>query len=345
MSKTEEIRIDEEEELEDLEDLIDKNTEEQQSGDEIREIVVEDQDAGKRLDAWCAEQVDTLSRSRIKELIGEEDIVVDGKKAKASQKLKAGQMVTVRVRLPKPIEAVPQNLPIEIVYEDEDVCVVNKEQGMVVHPAHGTPDGTLVNALLYHLKDLSGVGGELRPGIVHRIDKDTSGLLLVAKNDNAHQKLSEQFKDHSITREYVALVKGIVPNNSGKIDMPIGRDPKDRKKMAVTDRNSKHAVTHFEVLERYAQGYTLCRFRLETGRTHQIRVHMKQIGYPIAGDPLYGGDKKNPFKTNGQLLHARKIGFIHPVTGEYLEFTHTIPDQFRKVLNSLTPYEHNELDI
>lgn len=296
-----------EEDLDDLEELIEKDTGETEAGDEIREIVVEDQDAGKRLDAWCAEQVDTLSRSRIKELIGEEDILVEGKKAKASQKLKAGQNVTIRIRLPKPIEAVPQDLPVEIVYEDEDVCVVNKEQGMVVHPAHGTPDGTLVNALLYHLKDLSGVGGELRPGIVHRIDKDTSGLLLIAKNDNAHQKLSEQFKDHSITREYVALVKGIVPNNSGKIDMPIGRDPKDRKKMAVTDRNSKHAVTHFEVLERYAQGYTLCKFKLETGRTHQIRVHLKAIGHPIIGDPLYNPESIERFGLARQALHASDL--------------------------------------
>lgn len=304
----------------------------------ILSITAHEDDAGKRLDAWCAARAPELSRSRIKLLIGDEDILINGKKARPAQKLNAGDLVTITLKLPTEISARPQDIPIEIVYQDADVIVVNKPQGMVVHPAHGTPDGTLVNALLYHVHDLSGIGGELRPGIVHRIDKDTSGLLMAAKNDAAHKSLAAQLKDHSVTREYVALVKGILPNDSGKIDMPIGRDPKNRKRMTVTDRNAKEAVTRFEVLQRYTEGYTLCRFRLETGRTHQIRVHMKHIGYPIAGDPLYGGEKRNPFPTSGQLLHARKLGFVHPSTGKYMEFTAELPEAFARILDRLTPY-------
>ena len=300
-------------------------------------LKVDENGAGQRIDAWCAEREPRLSRSRIKQLIENGDILADGKAVRPSRKLKAGEDISIALSLPSEIEAKPENIPLDIVYEDSDVIVVNKPQGLVVHPAHGTPDGTLVNALLYHIDDLSGIGGELRPGIVHRIDKDTSGLLMAAKNDIAHQSLSKQLKAHSVTREYLALVKGIMPDNSGRIDMPVGRDPKNRKRMAVTDKNSKEAVTHFEVLERYAEGYTLCRFRLETGRTHQIRVHMKQIGNPLAGDPMYGGDRKNPFHTEGQLLHAGKLGFIHPVTGEYLEFTAPLPDYFTRILESLTP--------
>ena len=209
----------------------------------------------------------------------------------------------------------------------------------MVHPAPGSPSGTLVNALMHHTGALSNINGVYRPGIIHRIDKDTSGLLMVAKNNAAHQNLTEQLKAHTITRQYKALVKGIMENNRGTIDMPIGRHPKDRVRMAVVKENSKEAVTHFETLKRYAEGYTLMQFRLETGRTHQIRVHMQAIGYPIAGDPLYKGDKKNPFKTEGQCLHAELLGFKHPRTGEYMEFSAPLPEAFQAILDGLKEIE------
>lgn len=297
------------------------------------ELIVEE--AGKRLDVYCSEQVPEIGRTFIQKLIKDGKVQVNGKKAKASYKVKNNDQINLEIEPPKEISAEPQDIPLDIVYEDSDLIVVNKPQGLVVHPAPGTPDGTLVNALLFHTKDLSGIGGELRPGIVHRIDKDTSGLLVVAKNDKAHHFLSSLLEKHDIEREYVALVKGLVENNSGTINMPIGRDPKDRKKRAVTNINSKEAITHFKVLKRYQDGYTLCKFNLETGRTHQIRVHMKEIGHPIVGDPVYGGDRGIPFETNGQLLHARKLGFIHPESGEKLLFEAEIPEHFQKVLDQL----------
>ncbi len=231
-----------------------------------------------------------------------------------------------------------EDIPLDIVYEDGDVLVVNKPKGMVVHPAPGNYTGTLVNALMYHTTDLSRINGVNRPGIIHRIDKDTSGLLMVAKNDLAHKSLSAQLKDHSITRQYRALVKGIIKEERGTVDMPIGRHPVDRVRMAVVKERDKgkEAVTHFEVMARYpGKNYTLMTFRLETGRTHQIRVHMQAIGHPIAGDTLYKGDKGNPFKTQGQCLHAELLGFVHPRTGEYMEFRAPLPEYFEKILKGL----------
>ena len=253
---------------------------------------------------------------------------------KVSYKLKKDDVITGKIPELKEIEAKAENIPIEVVYEDDDLLVVNKPQGMVVHPAAGNLEGTLVNALLFRCGDsLSGINGEKRPGILHRIDKDTSGLLLVAKNDNAHVYLAEQIKEHSLTREYKALVHGNVKEDSGTVNAPIGRSDKDRKKMTITYKNSKEAVTHFFVMERF-EGYTLLRLRLETGRTHQIRVHMSKKGNSVVGDKTYGL-KKEPFNLAGQLLHAYKIGFIHPTTKEYMEFESELPKRFAEVLEKL----------
>jgi 23S rRNA pseudouridine1911/1915/1917 synthase len=296
---------------------------------------VSPEEAGRRLDAFCADACPDLSREHIKKIIGEGGIAVDGAVYKPSYKVTAGEEIHIRVPDPVPCEAQPEDIPLNIVYEDGDVLVVDKPKGMVVHPAPGNYTGTLVNALLYHTTDLSGIGGVARPGIIHRIDKDTSGLLMVAKNDLAHLSLSAQLKDHSITRQYRALVRGIVKEDRGTVDMPIGRHPKDRVRMAVVAEGGRAAVTHFEVVERFDKGYTLMTFRLETGRTHQIRVHMLAIGHPIAGDTLYKGDRGNPFKTQGQCLHAEKLGFIHPRTGEYMEFTSPLPEYFERIIKGL----------
>ena len=289
---------------------------------------------GERLDVFLSGQIEDLTRSRIQKLINDGNITVNGLSAKANTKLKAGDKIEVEIPEPKETEIVAEEIPLDIVYEDEHMLVVNKSQGMVVHPAAGNYSGTLVNALMAYCGDtLSGINGEIRPGILHRIDKDTSGLLLVAKNDTAHTGLSQQIKEHSLTREYIALVYGNIKTDSGTIDAPIGRDEKDRKKMTITEKNSKNAVTHFFVEERFDK-YTLVRCRLETGRTHQIRVHMSKNGHPIVGDPVYGR-KKEEFKLNGQLLHAFKVGYIHPVSGEYMEFTRELPEYFSEVLEKL----------
>lgn len=288
---------------------------------------------GVRLDAFVSGTCD-ISRSLAADIIDQGLVTVNGKKAKKSAKLSAGDEVSVEMPELSEPEAVPQDIPLDIVYEDADLLVVNKPKGMVVHPAPGNPDGTLVNALLYHCKgSLSGINGVLRPGIVHRIDKDTSGLLIVAKNDKSHNHLAEQIKEHSFTREYRAVVYGNVKNDSGTVDAPIGRDPKNRQRMAVVYVNSKPAVTHYEVLKRY-EGFTFMKFRLETGRTHQIRVHMASLGHPLAGDPVYG-PKKVISSLQGQCLHAGLIGFIHPTTGEYMEFTSEIPTYFSDYLKAL----------
>lgn len=290
--------------------------------------------SGARLDVFLAETNADLTRSRIQKLISDGNITVNGSAAKANYKLREGDRIELTLPPPKDTELKAEEIPLDIVYEDEHMLVVNKPQGMVVHPAAGNLEGTLVNALMAHCGDnLSGINGEIRPGILHRIDKDTSGLLLVAKDDRAHLGLSEQIKEHSLTREYMALVHGRIKEDSGTIDAPIGRDPKDRKKMTITEKNSRDAVTHFYVLERFDK-YTLVRCRLETGRTHQIRVHMSKNGHPIVGDPIYGR-KKEEFKLNGQLLHARKVGYIHPVFGEYMEFEREAPDYFEEVLTRL----------
>ena len=302
--------------------------------DEIKLLKVSEGEEG-RLDKYLSDKLEDMTRSYLKKLISDDKaVLVNGNPAKPNYKLKPGDIIDLAVPEPIELEIKAENIPLDIVYEDNDMLVVNKPQGMVVHPAAGNYTGTLVNALLYHCGDsLSGINGEKRPGIVHRIDKDTSGLLLVAKNDNAHQKLSSQIKEHSLTRAYKALVHGNIKQDSGRIDAPIGRHPSDRKKMTITDKNSREAVTNFRVLERYGR-YTFVECILETGRTHQIRVHMSKNGHPIVGDKTYGV-KKEEFNLAGQLLHAYKVGFIHPVSGEYMEFVSELPDYYMNVLDRL----------
>ena len=285
-----------------------------------------------RLDAFVAENTD-ISRSRAVKLIETGDITVNGSSVNKKASLKVGDRVEVLVPDAVPLEAKAEDIPLDILYEDGDLLVVNKPKGMVVHPAAGNFDGTLVNALLSHCKgSLSGIGGVMRPGIIHRIDKNTSGLLMVAKNDNSHQHLAAQIKEHSFVREYEAVVYGNVKNDNGTVNAPIGRHPVKRKQMAVTDKNSKEAVTHYTVIQRY-NGFTHVRCRLETGRTHQIRVHMAYIGHSLAGDDVYG-PKKVIKELEGQCLHAKKLGFIHP-NGQYLEFESELPDYFQKFLVKL----------
>lgn len=289
---------------------------------------------GIRVDKYIADAEIGLSRSAAVGLIENGGVTVNGQRVNKKSKLKLGDTISVSIPDPIPYEAKAEDIPIDIVYEDNDLLVVNKPKGMVVHPAAGNYEGTLVNALLYHCGDsLSGINGVMRPGIVHRIDKDTSGLLIVAKNDKAHASLAEQIKAHSFTREYEAVVFGNLKTDEGTVDAPIGRNPNDRKKMCVTERNSKHAVTHYRVLSRY-KGYTHIRCILETGRTHQIRVHMAYLGHPVAGDQVYGvkGEKLN---FSGQCLHAKKIGFIHPKSGKYMEFDSVLPEYFDSFLNKL----------
>jgi len=291
--------------------------------------------AGDRIDKYAAEALEGegYSRTQIQDWIRAGAVTVNGRTVKPNYKVAEGDIVSVRV--PDTVETAvePEHIPLDIVYEDGDVIVINKPRGLVVHPAPGHASGTVVNALLYHCKDLSGIGGVARPGIVHRIDKDTSGLLMAAKNDLAHASLSEQLKAHSVTRKYIALAHGNIPHDNGTIDAPIGRDPKDRKLFAVTERGGKHAVTHFAVLERIHNDYTLLELQLETGRTHQIRVHMKYIGHPLAGDPMYGRSKS--VALDGQALHAAVLGFDHPRTGQRLTFEAPLPDDFEHVLASL----------
>lgn len=298
----------------------------------VFEISAENQ--GERLDKLISLEEETLSRSAVQKLIDEGKVTVNGKTVTKSLKLKAGDVVYLEIPDPVELKAEPQDIPVEIIFEDDDLLVVNKPRGMVVHPAPGNPDGTLVNALLFHCKGrLSSINGVIRPGIVHRIDKDTSGLLIVAKNDNSHAHLAGQIKEHSFRRQYFAVVHGKMPEDKGTINLPLGRSRNDRKKQAVNGLNPRNAVTHYEVLERF-QGYDYCRFTLETGRTHQIRVHCQALGHPIVGDAVYGMPK-NPFGLEGQCLHAAVIGFVHPVTGEYLEFSSPLPDYFTDILNKL----------
>ncbi|MDN6692763.1 MAG: RluA family pseudouridine synthase, partial [Enterococcus sp.] len=271
------------------------------------------------------------SRSQIQQWIKEQHVSIDGKVIKANYKVSAGDHVLIEIPVPETLDLVPENMNLEIVYEDEDVVVVNKPQGMVVHPSAGHPNGTLVNGLLYQIKNLSTINDVVRPGIVHRIDKDTSGLLMVAKNDRAHESLAQQLKDKTSLRKYVALVHGEIPHEKGRIEAPIGRSKVNRKMQAVIE-GGKSAVTHFEVLKRF-EGYTLIELQLETGRTHQIRVHMNYIGYPVAGDPLYG--PKKTLKGNGQFLHAKLLGFEHPTTGENMVFEAPLPEIFKKTLKQL----------
>lgn len=295
---------------------------------------ISEESTGVRIDKFIVQNTEDITRSTIQNYIESGNVLVNDKAVNKNYKLRAGDVVTLTVPVAVPMEATPENIPLDIVYEDNDLIVVNKPKNMVVHPAPGNYSGTLVNALLYHCgSSLSGINGVLRPGIVHRIDKNTSGLLIVAKNDASHKGLAKQIKEHSFTRRYQAVVYGNFKEDKGTINLPIGRNPSDRKKMTVTEKNSRNAVTHFQVVERYS-GFTHIAVTLETGRTHQIRVHMAHTGHPVAGDDVYG-PKKVIAKLNGQCLHADKIGFIHPVTGEYLEFTSTLPDYFTDFLNEL----------
>ena len=291
--------------------------------------------AGLRLDKAITLLCEDLSRNAVQQLLDEGNILVNGKSENKKYSVKYNDVISVTLPEPKTLSVAPENIPLDIVFEDEYLLVVNKPKGMVVHPAAGNYSGTLVNALLYHCGDsLSGINGVIRPGIVHRIDKDTSGLLVVAKTDAAHKGLAQQIKEHSFTREYKTVVVGNIKDDSGTVDAPIGRHPKDRKKQAVTDRNSRNAVTHFEVIERF-NGFTYLKVRLETGRTHQIRVHMAYRGTPVAGDVIYGNPKKT-YGLQGQCLHAATIGFVHPITNEYLEFTADLPEYFKDFLKRIS---------
>ncbi|MDE6092022.1 MAG: RluA family pseudouridine synthase [Ruminococcus sp.] len=299
---------------------------------EIINLSVGDESSGGRIDKYISDNIDGLTRSAVQGLIEKENILVNGKNTSKNYKIKSDDCISVEIPEPQVMDAVPDNIPLDIVYEDNDLLVVNKPKGMVVHPAHANYNGTLVNALLYHCgESLSGINGVIRPGIVHRIDKNTSGLLIVAKNDKSHLHLAQQIKEHSFTREYEAVATGYFKDISGTIDAPIGRHKTDRKKMCVTTENSRNAVTHYSVIKQYG-GFAYVRLRLETGRTHQIRVHLSYIGHAVLGDDVYG----KPYRDlDGQCLHARKIGFIHPTTSEYMEFTSELPDYFRKVLNKI----------
>ncbi len=301
----------------------------------IKELVIKS--GGNRLDKAIAELDKDISRMMVQKLIDDEKITVNGKQEKASYKVKENDLIKIILEEPKEVKLKAENIPLNVIYEDADIIVVNKEKGMVVHPGNGNPDGTLVNAIMTRCKDsLSGIGGELRPGIVHRIDKDTSGVIVVAKNDKSHINISKQIKDHKAKKTYLALVRGIVKENEATIDMPISRSSKDRKKMAV-DRNGKNAITHIKVLKRYKEN-TLLEVNIETGRTHQIRVHLSQIGYPIVGDYTYSNGK-NRFNVVGQMLHAYKIKFKHPTTNEDVEFTADLPKYFKDVLDQLEKEE------
>ncbi len=296
-------------------------------------LVVDEINKGKRLDSYISDNMDKISRSFAQKLIENQQVTINGKNEKASYKVCAGDNIQVDVPEAQGTKLKAQDIPVDVVYEDKDIIVVNKPKGMVVHPANGNPDGTLVNAILAMCKDsLSGIGGEIRPGIVHRLDKDTSGLLIIAKNDEAHVKMSKQIQDRLVTKKYIALIRGVVKDDEATIDMPIARSKVDRKKMAV-DKDGKQAVTHFKVIKRY-RGYTLLEIKIDTGRTHQIRVHMAKIGYPVVGDMVYSNGK-NEFGIEGQMLHAKSLEFSHPITGKKMHLEAPLPEYFTKVLEEL----------
>jgi len=299
---------------------------------EIIQIYV-DEDDMERLDAYVSKEIDEISRTYVQKLIKDGFVYVNKKQLKSSYLVKEGDLITVNLPEPKKLEIIPEDLPIDIVYEDDDIVIINKAQDMVVHPAPGNYSGTLVNALVFHIDNLSSINGIIRPGIVHRLDKDTSGLLIVAKNDRSHKILSEELKMRNVKRVYTALVHGILPNDEGTIDAPIGRDEKDRKKMTVTKKNSKDAISHYKVLDRYNK-YTLLEVKLETGRTHQIRVHMAHINHSVVGDPVYSNGK-NEFSLDKQMLHATKLEFIHPSSGEKMKFQIELPEYFNKIIRIL----------
>lgn len=297
--------------------------------DENETVIVADKN-GERIDVYISMSLEDMSRNSVQKLIADGRVTVNEKLIKSNYKIKINDVIKIIIPEPELLDVKAENIDIHIVYEDNDLAVINKPQGMVVHPAAGHYGGTLVNGLMYHLKDLSSINGVMRPGIVHRLDKNTSGLMLVAKNDKSHNFLAACLKEHSINRIYYALVEGNVKDDVGKVDAPLGRSEKDRKKRAVTTKNSKNAVTNYQVVKRYGK-YTLLKLKLETGRTHQIRVHMKYIGHAVVGDDVYGS-KLNKFGLDGQLLHSKTVGFIHPTTGEYMEFDSELPEYFQRVL-------------
>lgn len=299
---------------------------------EIMEIHV-NIDGGERLDYYLSKTIPGISRTYVQKMIKEGLVLVNGKQVKPRYLVKKGDLIKANFREPEKLELIPENIPIDIIFQDEDLLVVNKPKGMVVHPAPGNPSGTLVNALLYHVSNLSSIESTIRPGIIHRLDKDTSGLLIVAKNDKSHKALSKQLKNREIKRIYTALVYGRLDKEKAVIDAPIGRHPINRKRMAVVYKNSKEAITHYRVLE-YYKDYTLVEASLETGRTHQIRVHMAYINHPVVGDPVYS-NRKSEFGVDSQLLHARQLGFYHPRSGEYMEFESELPKDFKKIIQLL----------
>lgn len=298
----------------------------------LETILVEEDMEGERLDTVVSDQVESLSRSLVKSLVEEGKVLVDGQLRKPSYHVKEGERIEIEVPAAREIKLIPRDIPLDIIYQDQDLAVIDKPKGLVVHPAQGNWDYTLVNALLFHIKDLSGINGELRPGIVHRLDKDTSGLMVVAKNDNAHRGLAEQIKVHGIHREYTALVHGVIAESQGRIEAPIGRSKTDRKKMAVV-ADGREAVSIYQVLDRLGN-YSLVRVQLQTGRTHQIRVHFAYIKHPVVGDPVYGPARRH-LGLESQALHASRLGFEHPRSGEYLEFASPLPEYFIRVLDTL----------
>lgn len=300
---------------------------------ENKKIIVNGNEKGTRIDKFLNEKLEDLSRARIQKIIDEGNVIVNEIIAKASYKVNTNDCIIIKIEEAKEIDLEAQDIPLNIIFENEDYLIINKQKGLVVHPGNGNLDGTLVNAIMAHCKDsLSGIGGEIRPGIVHRIDKDTSGVIIVAKNDKAHINISEQIKNHEVKKTYVALVRGVIKENEATINMPIGRSKNDRIKMAV-DRDGKEAITHFKVLKRF-NNYTYLEVNIETGRTHQIRVHLSHIGFPIVGDDVYSNGK-NPFGVQGQMLHAQKIEFTSPTTGEKVEYEAKKPEYFEEVLEKL----------
>ena len=323
--------LDDIKEIDDFDNSDDDDFEDMEISDSEKEIILVSDEENKRIDVFISEKSGE-SRNFVQKLISDGNITVNEREVKANYKVKINDTIKIIIPPPEILDVKAENIDLDIVYEDNDLAVINKPQGMVVHPAPGHYTGTMVNGLMYHLKNLSTINGVLRPGIVHRLDKNTSGLILVAKNDRSHNFLAKCLKEHTINRIYYALVKGNIKKDEGEINAPLGRSEKDRKKYTVTNKNSKEAITNYWVVERFGK-YTLLKLKLKTGRTHQIRVHMKHIGHPVVGDDVYGN--VNEFGLEGQLLHSKILGFIHPTTGKYMEFESELPDYFVKVLNKI----------